>query len=145
MNMKPRAWPGTDTVVLSEKGERTNTRPEGSLAHRYFGFWWASTVALSITMISRSCLMARNKILPKQTPGFQILRPSSLTMPCRYPGVLQSFTPKDAGTIVHYADIFSRAVVAEAGAGRVMALLDAVGSAQAVDERREEFRTDCAR
>lgn len=75
---------------------------------------------------------------------FQILRPLQVDYVMSMPRGAAVVYPKDAGTIVHYADIFPGAVVVEAGAGSgalSMALLDAVGERGRLIsvERREEF------
>ena len=75
---------------------------------------------------------------------FQILRPLQVDYVMSMPRGAAVVYPKDAGTIVHYADIFPGAVVVEAGAGSgalSMALLNAVGERGTLIsvERREEF------
>ena len=75
---------------------------------------------------------------------FQVLRPLQADYVMSMPRGAAVVYPKDAGTIVHYADIFPGAVVVEAGAGSgalSMALLNAVGEKGRLIsvERREEF------
>ncbi|QWW18725.1 tRNA (adenine-N1)-methyltransferase [Schaalia sp. 19OD2882] len=80
---------------------------------------------------------------------FQVLRPLRHDYVMGMPRGAAVVYPKDAGTIVHYGDIFPGAVVVEAGAGSgalSLALLDAVGpTGRLVSvERREDF-ADIAR
>lgn len=75
---------------------------------------------------------------------FQVLRPLRHDYVMGMPRGAAIIYPKDAGTIVHYGDIFSGARVVEAGAGSgalSLALLDAVGpSGHLISvERREDF------
>ncbi|MCD4549568.1 MULTISPECIES: tRNA (adenine-N1)-methyltransferase [unclassified Schaalia] len=80
---------------------------------------------------------------------FQVLRPLRHDYVMGMPRGAAIIYPKDAGTIIHYADIFPGARVFEAGAGSgalSLALLDAVGTHGHLIsvERREDF-ADIAR
>ncbi|MDO4259516.1 MAG: tRNA (adenine-N1)-methyltransferase [Actinomycetaceae bacterium] len=75
---------------------------------------------------------------------FQVLRPLRCDYVMSMPRGATIVYPKDAGTIIHYGDIFPGATVVEAGAGSgalSISLLDAVGPTGRVIsvERREDF------
>ena len=75
---------------------------------------------------------------------FQVLRPLQVDYVMSMPRGAAVVYPKDAGTIVHYADIFPGARVLEAGVGSgalSMALLNAVGEHGSLIsvERRQDF------
>ncbi|WP_240471062.1 tRNA (adenine-N1)-methyltransferase [Schaalia suimastitidis] len=80
---------------------------------------------------------------------FQVLRPLRHDYVMGMPRGAAVVYPKDAGTIIHYGDIFPGATVVEAGAGSgalSLALLDAVGTTGRLIsvERRDDF-ADIAR